>query len=123
MLYRDLDLKMRGHPVKQDLFWVTDAQAVSNSIKMLINTNFYERPFNSDMGANLRALLFELADEDTEGVAKDRAKRAIERWEPRAVIESISSRLIEHTITVQIRFRLVNSSTVNTTTIALRVLR
>ena len=122
-LYKDLDSKFRGHPVKKDLLYVTDAQAIANSIKMIVMTNFYERPFNAKFGGNVRGLLFELADEDTASVVKDRVKSTIEKWEPRAVVEDVQTKLSDTELMVTIHFRLLNRLEVNRTEITLRTAR
>ena len=122
-LYKDIDLKLRGHPVKKDLLFIVDSKAVTESIKMIVNTNFYERPFNSEFGGNIRALLFELADGDTAAVAKDRIISTIEKWEPRAVIEDVTAFIEDHILTVVIRFRLQNKTEVSQVDIRLRVIR
>lgn len=122
-LYKDLDSKFRGHPVKKDLLYVTDAQAVANSVKMIVMTNFYERPFNSRFGGNVRGLLFELADNDSTLVIKDRVKGAIEKWEPRAVVLDVQAQLVENELRVSVHFRLLNKTEVNRTEITLRTVR
>lgn len=122
-LYKDLDSKFRGHPVKKDLLYVTDAQAVANSVKMIVMTNFYERPFNSRFGGNVRGLLFELADSDSALVIKDRVKGAIEKWEPRAVVLDVQAQLVENELKVSVHFRLLNKTEVNRTEITLRTVR
>lgn len=123
-LYIDFDSKFRGHPVKKDLFLVTDSQSVANSIKMIVMTNFYERPFNSQFGGNLSGLLFELADEDAAGTVKERIKFTLQKWEPRAQIEDIQSVTIgDHELQVSVFFRLLNKTEVNRTDITLRVAR
>ena len=60
--WRDLDLSLTLHPIRGDIVPIKDDAAIKNSVKNLLITNFYERPFNDDIGANLRALLFEPAD-------------------------------------------------------------
>ena len=122
-LFLDIDMKMRGHPVKKDTVFVTDAQAVSNSIKMLVLTNYYERPFNSELGGNITALLFELADEDTSGSAESRVTELLQKYEPRCEIVSVQAENCDHTLVVSINFRIINSTQVNTTSISLKLTR
>jgi len=60
--YTDLNLQMIVHPQKRDIIPLKGAAAVKNAIRNLLLTSFYERPFNSKLGSNLRGLLFEPAD-------------------------------------------------------------
>ena len=60
--YSDLDLNFTIHPVKKDINRYTNETAVVNSIKNLILTNHYERPFQPEIGSNVRRLLFENMD-------------------------------------------------------------
>ena len=80
--YSDLDLKLRLHKIRKDIVPLRDDQAVKNSLKNLILTNFFERPFQPGVGANLRGLLFEPADAITELAIEDSIKRVI-KLEPR----------------------------------------
>ena len=57
--YSDLDLNFTIHPVKKDINRNLGERAVINSVKNLILTNHYERPFQPNIGSNIRRLLFE----------------------------------------------------------------
>ena len=52
-------------------------------------TNNYERPFRPNFGANLRGLLFELADDITKFEIRKQITEAIEAYEPRVQIDEI----------------------------------
>ncbi len=80
--YSDLDLSLKLHPIRKDIVPLKDDQALKNSVKNLILTNFYERPFQFELGANLRGLLFEPADAITELALEDNIKRVLKK-EPR----------------------------------------
>ena len=55
--YSDLDLNFTIHPVKKDINRNLGERAVINSVKNLILTNHYERPFQPNIGSNIRKLL------------------------------------------------------------------
>lgn len=57
-IYSDLNLSFKPHPITGDITRKTDVDAVKQSIKNLISTNHYERPFKPSLGANLRGKLF-----------------------------------------------------------------
>tara|TARA_R110002153_G_scaffold39149_2_gene112931 strand:+ start:236 stop:670 length:435 start_codon:yes stop_codon:yes gene_type:complete len=82
-LYSDLDLSLNLHPVKMDIFPVTDVRAVRNAVKNLVLTNFGERPFQPKLGSNVTALLFENADQFTAIMMKKEIYRLLEDHEPR----------------------------------------
>lgn len=75
--FRDLDLTLKLHPHRKDITPLKDDNAVRNSLKNLVMTNFFERPFQPSLGANLRGLLFEHADAMTELAMKDNIERAV----------------------------------------------
>jgi phage baseplate assembly protein W len=81
--YSDLNLQMIPHPQKRDIIPLKGELAVKNAVKNLLLTNFYERPFNSTLGANLRGLLFEPADSITKIALENGVKNVLENYEPR----------------------------------------
>ena len=58
-IYKDLDLDFGRNPVTNDVNKLTDVEAVKRSVRNLINTNHYERPFHPEIGSDVRAMLFE----------------------------------------------------------------
>jgi len=88
--FSDLDLNFTIHPVKKDINRHTNETAVVNSIKNLILTNHYERPFQPDIGSNVRRLLFENLDNITATTIKDEIERTIVNYEPRATVKTIN---------------------------------
>jgi phage baseplate assembly protein W len=61
-----------------------------NSIKNLILTNHYERPFQPNIGSNVRRLLFENMDTITATTLEQEIKQTIQNYEPRATISAIA---------------------------------
>jgi len=87
--HRDLDLSLKIHPIRKDIIPLKDDAAVKNAIKNLLITNFYERPFADDLGANLRGLLFEPAGIITNIELRDNIRACIEKYESRVLVTSI----------------------------------
>ena len=58
-IYKDLDLDFGRNTVTNDVNKLTDVEAVKRSVRNLINTNHFERPFHPEINGNVRALLFE----------------------------------------------------------------
>jgi phage baseplate assembly protein W len=88
--FKDLDLNFNIHPVRKDISKSIGPMAVVNSIKNLILTNYYERPFQPDIGSNVRRLLFENLDNITASTIKDEIERTIVNYEPRATVKTIN---------------------------------
>ena len=87
--WRDLDLSLKIHPIRKDIIPLKDDAAIKNAVKNLLVSNFYERPFQEDLGANLRGLLFEPAGFLTEIQLRDNIKNVIRKYEPRIKVQSI----------------------------------
>jgi phage baseplate assembly protein W len=87
--HRDLDLSLKIHPIRKDIIPLKDDAAIKNAIKNLLITNFYERPFADDLGANLRGLLFEPAGLITNIELRNNIRDVIQKYEPRVSVTSI----------------------------------
>ena len=59
--FSDLDLNFTAHPVTGDINIRYDADAIKTSVKNLVLTQNYERPFHSEIGSPINGLLFDLA--------------------------------------------------------------
>lgn len=105
--YSDIDLSFVNR-TNGDIFKKTDLQSVRQAVSTLLQTNFGERPYNYYFGANIRAMLGELAGTDTTNEIKTHVKLAFENWEPRA--ELISTEVTDNTeknsISVRVVFRI-----------------
>jgi len=88
-LYKDLDLAFSANPLTSDVSKKIDANAVKQAIKILMLTNFYERPFAPQKGANLRGLLFEPMSANFASVIERTITDLIGNYEPRARIQSL----------------------------------
>ena len=88
--FKDLDLNFMSHPVRKDVTKHTGDLAVINSIKNLILTNHYERPFQPYLGSNINKLLFENMDTITSVSLEREIQQVIDNFEPRAKISRIS---------------------------------
>lgn len=88
--FKDLDLNFNIHPAKKDINKHVGDMAVINSIKNLILTNDYERPFHPEIGSNVRALLFENVDVVTANVLENEIAQVIRNYEPRASLKKVT---------------------------------
>jgi len=87
--FSDLDLNFIIHPVKKDINRHTNETAVVNSIKNLILTNHYEKPFQPDIGSNVRRILFENMDTITATTLQNEIAQTIRNYEPRVNISKL----------------------------------
>mgnify|MGYP001108124044 FL=1 len=87
--WRDLDLSLRIHPIRKDIIPLKDDAAIKNAVKNLLVSNFFERPFQPTLGANLRGLLFEPADAITKLDLKQGIRRVLDTHEPRIKVLNI----------------------------------
>lgn len=88
-IYKDLDLNFTANPVSGDVAKKLDVNAVKQSILILLSTNFYERPFAPDKGANLRGVLFEQMSSTLASLLQNAVKNVITSYEPRARLDSV----------------------------------
>ena len=82
--FKDLDLNFTIHPVKKDINTHKNEYAITNAVKNLILTNHYERPFQPQIGSNIRRLLFENVDSVTGSQIEREITETIDNFEPRA---------------------------------------
>ena len=88
-IYKDLDLDFGRNVVTNDVNKLTDAEAVKRSVRNLINTNHFERPFHPELGCNVRALLFEPMTPLTALNLQIKIEEVLNNFEPRAKITQI----------------------------------
>ena len=124
-LYSDLDLSMSIHPTKMDIIPLNDIQAVRNSVKNLILTNFGERPFQSKLGSNVTGLLFEPADQFTAIQMKKEIDRLLRDHEPR--INMVKIQILDdvdaNAYRVSIGFNVITQNTTTEVELGLQRLR
>lgn len=58
-IFSDLDLTFTAHPVTGDITRRYDENAIKQSVKNLLLTRNFERPFHSEIGSPIRQLLFD----------------------------------------------------------------
>ena len=88
-IYKDLDLDFGRNTVTNDVNKLTDVEAVKRSVRNLINTNHFERPFHPEIGGNVRALLFENITPLTALNLQRKIEEVLNNFEPRAKVTQI----------------------------------
>ena len=111
-IFKDLDLNFTIHPVKKDVNTHKNEYAIINSIKNLVLTNHYERPFQPELGSNIRRLLFENVDSVTASQIEREITEVIGNFEPRAQVSKVDAVPApdENTYKVRLEFFIINST-------------
>ena len=88
-IYKDLDLSFEANPTTGDVLKKVDANAVKQAMRVLMLTNFYERPFAPKKAANLRGILFENISSLRAASLETIILNLFENYEPRVRIQKI----------------------------------
>ena len=120
-LYSDIDFTFTKKPVTGDVALSYDEQAIIRSVRNLLSTRHYERPFNPDLGSNLDALLFEMVSPLTSIAIQKEIQLTIENYEPRAIVKSIivNAKPDQNAYDVTLNFYIQNATLPTTVTLLL----
>lgn len=123
--YSDLDLDFLAHPTTKDVMRKTGIEAVKRSVRNLILTNFYDRPFRPWIGSNAQKLLFENANPLTAGFLRDAIVEVLTNYEPRVVVQNVEVTfdIDNNGYSAKIFFVVLNSNEPVVTTIFLERIR
>ena len=102
-VYKDLNLNFTVNPVTSDVTTVTDVNAVKMSVRNLLLTNHYDKPFHPEIGSNIQSLLFENFGPITGNQLTRTIEEMIANFEPRARVESVECFPLPDTNTYDIR--------------------
>ena len=105
-LFKDLDLDFGRNVVTNDVNRLEDVDSVKRSLRNLINTNHYERPFQPTLGCGVRNLLFEPLTPLTAVQLERKIEEVIKNYEPRVRVNEIVANPIydENSYAVSIYF-------------------
>lgn len=108
--YTDLDLNFTANPVTKDVAKRIGPDAVARSIRNLVMTNFYDRPFRPFIGSNAQKMLFDNMDSSTCRLLETTIEQVIESFEPRATIlgVKVTANPDENRFDAKIAFRVNN---------------
>lgn len=111
-IFKDLDLKFTKHPIRKDVNTHVNEYAIINSIKNLVLTNHYERPFQPEIGSNVRRLLFENVDAVIAARIEREITEVIGNFEPRAQVSKVIAvpSPDDNTYKITLEFYIINST-------------
>lgn len=112
-IYKDLDLFFGKKSATKDISKVNGIQAIKRSVRNLILTNIYEKPFHPEIGSGIRDLLFEPLSPITAFVLSQKVEDVIENFEPRARLVGVRANpdLDRNSYEITIEFYVQNAPT------------
>jgi phage baseplate assembly protein W len=123
--YSDLDLDFIAHPTTGDVLVKTGNDAIKRSVRNLILTNYYEKPFRPGIGSNAMKLLFENANPLTSNFLRDAIFQVVQNYEPRVELIEVRVKFDydNNGYDVQLSYVILNRNEPVTTTIFLERIR
>lgn len=111
-IYKDLDLNFGRNIVTGDVNKLTDVEAVKRSVRNLINTSHFERPFHPEIGSDVRAMLFEPMSPLTALNLQRKVAEVLNNFEPRIRLVQILARadLDRNSYHLRIMFYVIGNS-------------
>ena len=111
-IYKDLDLNFGRNVVTGDVNKLTDVEAVKRSVRNLINTSHFERPFHPEIGSDVRRMLFEPMTPLTALNLQRKVGEVLNNFDPRIKLVQILARpnLDRNSYHLTIMFYVIGSS-------------
>ena len=127
-IYKDLSLYFTPNPVSGDVTMVTDVQDIKRSVRNLIMTNRFEKPFHPEVASHVRDLLFERFTPITFNLLRNRIETVLANYEPRVSvteveIEDTGEAIDGNELNVRIFFTLKNDPQIQSVDILLERVR
>lgn len=109
--FSDINLLFSIHPATADINKKFDEEAIKASVKNLISTRNYERPFHPEIGCQVYSLLFNNFNSITKQVMKRTISDVIEKFEPRVQLLDviIRERPDNNAVDLDVIFRVINT--------------
>jgi phage baseplate assembly protein W len=110
-LFSDIDLNFTKHPVTGDITRRFDENAIKASVKNLLLTRNFERPFHSEIGSPIRSLMFELPGPMFDVMLQRAIIDVINNFEPRVQIIDVKVNDASdlNAVYITLEFKIVNT--------------
>ena len=110
-IFSDIDLNFTAHPVTKDIVRRFDENEIKASLKNLVLTSNYERPFHSEIGSPIRALLFETPSPLITASLRKALLEMLSAQEPRVEVIDVvvNFRPDSNDLLVNILFKIINT--------------
>ena len=111
--FSDLDFNFLVHPRTKDVSTRYDEDAIKQSLRNLILTRNYERPFRSYLGSQVNALLFEPISPLLTSMLEKAIADVIQNFEPRVDLLGVTVQYSPHNndVYINISFKIRNTQT------------
>lgn len=116
ILFSDIDFNFTRNPLSGDVSRKTNEEAIKQSLKNIILTMYYERPFNSSIGSQVKQLMFEPITPLLNILIQKHIEQAITNFEPRVDLDKINVAFREeqNSVDIKIYYTILNSSALQT---------
>ena len=107
--FKDISLSFDPHPVTKDLPVIANERAIIRSVRNLVETIPTERFFDSNLGTNIRELLFENMTASSVMIIEDMVRNTVRNYEPRVGDIGVEVDAIpdSNTLNVKVLFEIV----------------
>ena len=107
--FKDLAISLKANPNTKDFSAVRNENAIKQSVRNLVLTQFGERPYQYDIGSRVTGLLFEPFDVFLAEDLRDEIYNTIQRLEPRVEVDAVNVRegIDENSIDIGIRYKII----------------
>ena len=101
--FKDISLSFEPHPVTKDLPVLVNERAIVRSVRNLVETIPTERFFNSNLGSNIRDMLFDNFSGSSVMIIEDMVRTTVRNYEPRVGDIGVEVNASEDTNTVRVK--------------------
>ena len=114
-VYRDISLYFTPNPVSGDVTQITDVQDIKRSVRNLVLTNRWDRPFHPEIASRVRESLFEMFTPVTINIIRNAIEDVLRIYEPRVDVTEIAvedpdfNYMDQNTLPIKIFFTLKNA--------------
>ena len=128
-IYKDLSLFFTPNPVSGDVTMVTDVQDIKRSVRNLVLTNRFEKPFHPEIASHVRDLLFEPFSPVTINLLRNRIETVLTNYEPRVTLTDVRvedqdfRNMDNNELNIKIFFTLKNDPEIQTVDVLLERVR
>ena len=109
--YRDLDLFFAKRSSDSDVNVLNNVSAIKRSVRNLVLTNFYEKPFHPEISGGVREMLFQPLTPVVAQVISRKIEEVVEIYEPRVELlnVTVTPKYTENAFDVNIEFMILNA--------------
>ena len=107
--FKDISLSFEPHPITKDLPVLVNERAIVRSVRNLVETIPTERFFNSNLGSNIRDMLFDNFAGSSVMIIEDMIRTTIRNFEPRVgdIGVEVDASPDTNTVTIKVLFDII----------------